>query len=339
MKTDRPLLYLGTMRKALISLVGSIALLSLTTGCSGQDIPQAHKGRMFDKTGAIAFYSGGRGFEGPILGPGTVYTGIYPEVRMIDCGERTIKEPLTALTKDGVQFSLDIYVRFSANCNEDKAVEKLLSTLSPSNITVTVAVADPAVAKSPAGPAETDPDPVEPFPALTITNRQIYNTYVRAGLGEAVREAVATYIANEINGSRDEMFQQIKNKFNAYIDAVAKKGDVKLVSILSLNLSNLDFPDQLEKANVDRATQAVLKDKAIAEREKVLAEIETSKLKVTQQDVESQAEAKKIDVVGAALHRNPEYYVQSVYALAAEKGGSVMLPTDPNVILQLTPKH
>jgi regulator of protease activity HflC (stomatin/prohibitin superfamily) len=301
------------------------AMLWSLSGCSSQDVPQAHKGRMFDKTGGFALWSGGHGFEGPILGPGTYYTGLYPEVRMVDCSQRTIKEALSALTKDGVQFNLDIYVRFSANCDDDKSVEKLLTTLAPSAV-----VAPPPDPKSPA-----DSDTASAFPLLTITSRQLYNTYVRPALGEAVREAVATYIANEINSKRDEMFQKIKDKFTEYLSS---KGDQKLLMIYSLNLSNLDFPDQLEKANVDRATQAVLKDKAIAEREKVTAEIETAKMRQQLVRADAENEAAKIDTIGAALHRNPEYYVRDVYYYGADKGGSVMLPTNPNVILQLTPK-
>ena len=312
------------MRNRLLGLIGSIALLTLTSGCSSQDVPQAHKGRMFDKTGAAALWAGGKGFEGPILGPGTYYTGIYPEVRMVDCGQRTIKEPLTALTKDGVQFNLDIYVRFSANCNEDAAVETLLATLSPANTSQ-----DPKAAK------DDNSDPIEPHPELTITSRQIYTTYLRPSLGEAVRESVSPFIANEVNEKRDAIFADIKKKFDEQLG----KMKVKFVTVYGLNLSNLGFPEQLVHANTDRATQAVLKDKAIAEREKVLAEIETAKLQVTQKQVEAQAEAAKIDTIGAALHRNPEYYVRDVYYYAAEKGGSVMVPSNPNVILQMTPQR
>lgn len=324
------------MRNRILGVIGSIALLTFGTGCSSQDIPQAHKGRMFDKTGALAFYSGGKGFEGPILGPGTYYTGCYPEVRMVDCGQRTIKEPLTALTKDGVQFSLDIYVRFSANCDEDKAVEKLLATLSPANL----AAPPPTDPKAPQADTkhDVDADPIEQFPNLTITSKQIYATYIRPALGEAVREAVAVYIANDLNGKRDEMFQKIKDKFNEYISKASKEGEPKLVTIYTINLSNLDFPDQLEKANVDRATQAVLKDKAIAEREKVTAEIETMKMRQQLVRADAENEAAKIDTIGAALHRNPEYYVRDVYYYAADKGGSVMIPNNPNLILQMTPK-
>lgn len=323
------------MNRKVATLLSVIALACLT-GCSSQDVPQAHKGRLFDKTGAAALWTGGKGFEGPILQPGTYYTGIYPEVRMVDCGQRTIKEPLTALTKDGVQFVLDIYVRFSANCDEDKAVEKLLTTLSPANL----AAAPPHDPKAPQadGKHDVDAEPIEAFPTLTITSGQVYATYVRPALGEAVREAVSIYIANEINLKRDEMFQKIKEKFNEYLDKKVGKDDFKIVVVYSINLSNLDFPDQLEKANVDRATQSVLKDKAIAEREKVTAEIETMKMRQQLVRSEAENEAAKIDTIGAALHRNPEYYVRDVYYYAAEKGGSIMLPNNPNVILQMTPK-
>jgi regulator of protease activity HflC (stomatin/prohibitin superfamily) len=311
------------MRNRTLGFIGSLALLAFTSGCSSQDVPQAHKGRMFDKTGAAALWVGGKGFEGPILGPGTYYTGIYPEVRMVDCGERTIKESLTALTKDGVQFNLDIYVRFSANCDEDAAVTTLLATLSPANV-----VQDPKAAK------DDNSDPIEPHPELTITSRQVYTTYLRPALGEAVRESVSPFIANEVNEKRDAIFADIKKKFDEQVG----KMKTKFVTVYGLNLSNLGFPEQLVHANTDRATQAVLKDKAIAEQEKIKAEIETAKLQVTQKEVEAQAEAKKIDTIGAALHRNPEYYIRDVYYYAAEKGGSVMVPSNPNVILQMTPK-
>lgn len=41
-KTSHLLLYLGTMRNTILVLIGSIALLSLTTGCGTQDIPQGN---------------------------------------------------------------------------------------------------------------------------------------------------------------------------------------------------------------------------------------------------------------------------------------------------------
>jgi regulator of protease activity HflC (stomatin/prohibitin superfamily) len=304
------------MKTVLLSAM-SLAIV----GCSSQNIPQAHKGRMFDKTGAMAFYSGGHGFEGPILPPGTYYTGVYPEIRMVDCSTRTIKEPLTSMTKDGVQFALDVYVTFSANCDEDGAVTLLLQKLAP-------------VGKVEAPAAGDAPDPTETDPELTITSRQVYNTFVRSALGESTRQAISSYDANDIIGHREELYGQITKKLTADLGADPKTA---LVKIISLNLSNSKLPDEMSNAAVDRATQQVLKDKSIAEQERIKVETATAQMRVAQTRAEAEAEAAKIDVVGAALHRNPEYYVRDVYFYAADKGGSVVLPQDPKVILQMTP--
>jgi len=299
------------------------ALAALSVGCSSQEIPPAHKGRMFDKTGPMAFYSGGRGFEGPILGPGTYFTAIYPEVRMVECGQHTVKEHLTSLTKDNVQFSLDIYINYGAACDKGEVVQALLEKLSPEG-------APPA----PAGDKTTQAQTASTAdPKLTITADQVYRTFIRPAIGEAVRESVSAYIANDVNAKRDEIFGKIKATFDEYL----KKQNPLFVTVYSLNLSNLDFPEAMDKANAERAAQAILRDKAIAEQEKIKAEIETARLEVVRAEVEAQAKAKKIDIEGAALKRNPEYYVRDVYYYAAQNGSSVMLPGDPSAVIQITP--
>src|SRR5438067_10623378 len=88
-----------------------IFFLLFSTACV-TDIGQAHRGRAFDRTGPLALYLGGHGLSGPVLDPGTYFTGVYDEIREVDCSMETMREPLNALTKDGVQFGLDIYVRF-----------------------------------------------------------------------------------------------------------------------------------------------------------------------------------------------------------------------------------
>lgn len=305
------------MRTKLKCLIGAMALVTFNTGCSSQDVPQAHKGRMFDKTGVLAFYSGGKGFQGPVLSPGTYYTGVYPEVRMLDCTTRTIKEPLTSMTKDGVQFAVDIYVSFSANCDDDEAVVELLSKMSPD------------AAKPEEG------DPTEKEPLLTVSSRQIYSTFVRPALGESARQAISGYNANDLNAHRDELFNKVTTKLAADLGKEPKK---RFVTIYSLNLSNFKLPDEMANAAADRATQQVLRDKSIAEQEKIKVETETAKLQVAKTRAEAEATAAKIDVEGAALARNPEYYIRDVYYYAAKEGGSVMVPSDPKLILQMTPK-
>lgn len=299
------------MLKRCLTIVSMLAVTALT-GCGSDEIPPAHKGRMFDKTGGLALWVGGKGFEGPILGPGTYYTGVYPEVRVVECAQQSPKEAMTALTKDGVQFSIDVYVTYRSNCDSNEAVISLLEKLSP-----------------------------EPPATRTITSEQIYKIFIRPLIGEAVRVAVAPY--NDINSHRDEIFAKVKGLF---IESIAsqqgKDADGKakppLVIVEGLTINNLDFPDSMDKANAERATVAIERDKSLAEQEKIKVQIETAKLEVTRQAVESEAKAKKIDVEGAALARNPEYYVRDVYYYAAQNGSAVTLPANPNVIIQMTPK-
>lgn len=288
--------------KKLLLMLWAIVMI---TGCASQEIAQAHKGRMFEKTGLLAFYSGGKGFAGPVLGPGTYYTGIYNDIRLVSCEQETRKESLGALTKDGVQFGLDIYVQSAANCDDEDAVKRILSTLSPE---------------------KND----------TITGDEIYSTYVRPALGGSVREAVSMYIANDVNSKRDEIFSKMKEQF------VAAVGESKLVKVFNLTLSNLLVPDQLEHANVDRATQAVLKDKAVAERERVTAEIETTKMRRELAVNEADNDVARITAIGKALRTFPEYLQydaqqrwNDIYFHAGEKGNLIIAAPMPSLQLPI----
>ena len=327
------------MLNKILVLMAILGIVALNTGCGSQDIPPAHKGRMFNKTGAAAFYSGGQGFEGPVLNPGTQYTGMYNEVRTIDCSTRTFKEPMTSMTKDGVQFALDVYITCSANCESDQAVTTLLNKIAPVGATTAAA---PAAGAGNATPDEKDP--VETDPNVAVTSRQVYNTYIRPALGEAVRAAVASYNANDLNSNRQELFDKIKTKLASDLAPPPHKDgtpDVPaLVTVINFNLSNFKLPDEMAQAAADRATQQVLRDKAIAAQETVKAETATAKLAVDQKAADAEGEAAKIRIIGKALHDNPEYYIRDVYYYAADKGGSVMLPGNPNTILQMTvPAH
>ena len=58
-------------RTEMKSAAALLPLVLTLISCASQDIPQAYRGRMFHRTGAFAFYSGGNGFDGPVLNPGT----------------------------------------------------------------------------------------------------------------------------------------------------------------------------------------------------------------------------------------------------------------------------
>lgn len=283
-----------------LTVIPFVCLALSSAACGSDDIPQAHKGRMFDRTGAFAFYTGGDGLTGDVLGPGTYWTGIYDQVRMVDCSQETKKEELTALTQDGVQFKLDVYIRFSANC-EDKAVEKLLNTLSPSK-------------------------------GNTISKDQLYATYIRPAIGEAVRETISPVRANDVNDKREDIIKTVRERFQLYVS------DVDLVQVQEMTLSNLDYPDAMEAANTDRAVQAVLRDKAKAEKERVEAETETAEAKRLLAEKEGEIEAAKIDKIGEAYRRNPAYAQMKMYEAAGQKGNLIIAPATTSVMVAPKPQ-
>jgi regulator of protease activity HflC (stomatin/prohibitin superfamily) len=286
------------------TIARALFIVFAATACATMDIPQAFRGRMFERTGPLTLYRSGQGFVGPILQPGSYVTGLYNELMMVDCSTVTQHDPLSVLTKDGVQFGLDMYVRFSANCS-DNGVGQILGSLSPDR-------------------------------PNAITTKKLFETYVRPAIGAVVREAISPYRASEINDKHEEILTRIKKRFLEVIDA--HEGEV--INIYEVTLSNLDFPDAMDAANVDRAVQAILRDKAVAERERVRAEIETAVLRRELAQRDGETAAAKIDAIGAALHRNPDYLqydmqakMPDIYAQAGARGNMVITAPQPTIIV------
>lgn len=126
-------------------------------------------------------------------------------------------------------------------------------------------------------------------------------------------------------------FASIKKHFD---ESIAKQKPAMVV-VRTMNLSNLDFPDEFDKANADRALQSVLRDKALAEQEKIKVEIETEMMKKKMSEAEATNDAVRVDVIGAAYKRNPEYVTIEALHYAGEKGNLILLPSNSNVQLQV----
>jgi hypothetical protein len=87
-----------------------------------------------------------------------------------------------------------------------------------------------------------------------------------------------------------------------------------------------------------------MRDKAIAERERVKAEIETSVFKRQLAESEGAEAAAKIDKIGAALRRNPEYLqfdmqekMPDIYKWAGSHGNLVITAPNPTLTLPAKP--
>ena len=209
--------------------IGVLAAGLSMVGCATQDIPQAHRGRIYGRTGFWALYQGEVGFNGPVLDPGTRFLGAYDEMRMLDCSMRTVTETFDTMTRDGVHFGFTLSVRFNADCS-DESVVLMLGKLTP------------------------DKDD-------TISGKQIYGTFILPAIKEAAREFVSPYRANELNDKQAEVVTGVRRRFLEIMET----RENHIVLIHEVNVGEMKFPPEMDNANLERAVQSVLKDKAIAE--------------------------------------------------------------------------
>jgi regulator of protease activity HflC (stomatin/prohibitin superfamily) len=224
---------------------------------------------------------------------------------LVDCSTVTSHDPLTVLTQDGVQFGLDIYVRYSANCDADESVIDILSMLSPAE-------------------------------RRTITSQQLFETYIRPAISSVVREVISPHRANEINNLQQELLPEIRRRFMEEIEA--HEGNV--IRVYEVSLSNLDFPTTLDEANERRAVQTILRDAAIAETERVQAQTGTAVARRELLQREGEAVAARIDAIGQALARNPDYLqydmqerMPGIYEHAGVQGNMVITAPQPSILV------
>jgi regulator of protease activity HflC (stomatin/prohibitin superfamily) len=248
------------------------AIFSLTLlGCATQDIAQVSRGKVFARTGALKFYSGETGLVGPVLGPGTYHTGMYNELRTVNCATMTARESLDTLTLDGVHFGFDFVVRFKAECS-DAGVAGLLGAVSPDD-------------------------------GHEISTKKLYETFVKPSIGQAAREFVSPYHINELFAKQAQAMAGVQWRFYQLMKERAKD----TIVVQEVNITNLQFPEAMDKASAERAVQAVLRDKAVAERERVQAEVLTMEMKRQLAEKEADVTAAKIERIGLAVRKNPEY--------------------------------
>jgi len=286
--------------------IGLLLATMILSGCATQDIPNAHRGRMFYRSGLLSAYQGGGGLEGPVLQPGTHFLGVYDELRIVDCSMNTMSERLDTLTKDGVHFGFEIAIRFSADCSDD-AVTETIATVLP------------------------DRD------GHTISPAQLYGTFIRPAIGEAARELVSPYRANEMNERQAEVLDGIKKRFSDIMSTRERK----VIKVHEINLKNLKFPDEMDTANLERAVQAVMRDKAVAERERVTAEIETMRMRKELAERESDVAVARVLRIGEALRKYPEYLqydlqlrMPEIYREAGSRGNMILAAPNP---IQINP--
>lgn len=196
-------------------LLALAATLSALVGCSTEDIPAGNKGFLFDRTGALAFYSGGKGLvSDEILPPGTHYTGLYDEIRDINCKDAEDVEVVDVLTASDLTIKIDLRVTYAANCDNKEMMLKILEQV----------------------PAGENSDTVEPV--------ALYDRYVLPVIRESIRNRLATVTIEKVKEVREQLRVGIREDVEK---SIREQGSPVHVRILTV--SDMVLPEEIIQKN------------------------------------------------------------------------------------------
>lgn len=184
------------------------------TACGTEDIPPGNKGFMFDRTGALALYSGGTGLQTDlILGPGTHYTGLYDEVRDINCRDSHAKEAVNVLTKSDITVLVDIRITYAARCDSKEAMIRVLNEVT-----------------------SLEGNSIEP--------QTLYDLYILPIVRESLRNRLADVTVEDVKAVRSELKDGIiKDLEKSIVD------NTQPVSIRILTVSDIQLPPEIVEKN------------------------------------------------------------------------------------------
>jgi hypothetical protein len=270
-----------------------LVLILTATGCNYEDVPPTHRGRIYER----AVMAESRGFIGNVLEPGTRNIGFNNELYLLQCTEMTVREPFPAPSKNGVTFTADVYVRFSVNCAETKAVTWLFDNVTPGTF-----VKD---APKKEGPVEEDQQvEKDEYELKTITTSQLFAMYARPTLGAAVRTAMSEFQSDEINQKRGEIARKIEENF---LKNLSGEGDVPRLMIHQVDLSNIGFPQSMQKTMEDLANVKTEVELEKEKKNRTDQEISTEKARKELEQVRASKSAIEVVELGRAMRENPEY--------------------------------
>jgi regulator of protease activity HflC (stomatin/prohibitin superfamily) len=210
------------------------AALTSGVGCSSEDIPPGNKGFLFDRTGALAFYTGGSGLvTDEVLLSGTHYTGFYDEIRDVNCKDTETRESAEVLTASDLTVKVDLRLTYSANCDTPASLEKILQQVATND----------------------GDDTVEP--------EALYARYILPIIREALRNRLAAVNIERVKEVREDLRIGIREDLEK---SILKEGHPVHVRILTV--SDIQLPNEIVEKN--REIELARQD-AEAEREKQAA--------------------------------------------------------------------
>jgi len=203
-----------------------VVLLVLSSGvtaaCGSEDIPPGHKGFLFEKTGVLLLYMGGDGLQtDELLGPGTHYTGLYGELKMVNCQDREAKEVIEVLSKADLPVTIHVRVTYAIDCTSPERVATIIDTV------------------------KADKDGV-------VQGEFVYQRYVMPVIRGSLRDSVSGISIEAIKGSRETLKKALNRALISTSVPADDEGPAvndKLFLIKVLEVSQIILPEEITQKN------------------------------------------------------------------------------------------
>ncbi|MEO1267837.1 MAG: SPFH domain-containing protein [Myxococcota bacterium] len=245
----------------------ALLLLGVATGCATEDIPPGNQGFMFDRTGPMALYIGGSGMQTDVvLKPGTHYTGLYDEVRDINCKDAETRETVAVLTQSDLTVEVDMRITYSADCTTRESLVKILDQVPPSAKTNSV-----------------EPD-------------DLYSRYILPILRASLRNRLAAVTIEDVKKVREDLRRGIAEDVDASIKETANPVRIRILTVsdIRLPIEIIEKNRQIELARQEAEQEREKQNAAKSRLERELFEAQQDR-KVQREQAEKAKEVAEIN--------------------------------------------
>ena len=253
------------MNRAMMILMASLAL-AMATGCSTEDIPPGNQGFMFDRTGPLALYMGGSGLQTEqVLRPGTHYTGLYDEVRDVNCKDEETRETVAVLTQSDLTVEVDMRITYSADCATGESLTKII-------------------------------DQVPPSASGSVEPSDLYSRYILPILRSSLRNRLAAVTIEDVKKVREDLRQGIADDVAASIKETANPVKIRILTVSDIRLPTeiIEKNRQIELARQEAEQEREKQNAAKSRLERELFEAQQDR-KVQREQAEKQKEVAEIN--------------------------------------------
>ena len=214
------------------------------------------------------------GFSNEVVGAGRTWCGPRGQMYYMETTEQSFSVPVSILMKDQLEFNFNVELLVSVN-QEGAGASGVIKTAFVSQ---------------------------RPDEKNTLSVKQLFNTYVKPPALEAARNAASKYETTEVVANQVELIERIRA-------TVMEATTGSILRVRRVSVTNLKFPEVIERAQLAKAERNVQIETARAEGYRKAAEAEAklklARLEAQRELVEAQSVADANRIIASSI--SPQY--------------------------------